>query len=202
MTKFLEETNIIDYSNEEIQKLAKILSADCKTDDKIAKNCFVYVRDNIRHTGDHKDNITTCKASDVLKYKTGWCYAKSHLLAALLKANKIPTGFCYQRLSCSEYKEDIFCLHGLNAIYLKDYGWYKVDARENKEGVNAEFNPPIEKLAFEIGENEFDLPKIYEEPLEVVVQALEKYKTYDEIINNFPDIELSDVDNTQLMETK
>ena len=198
MIKFLEETNIIDYSNEEIQKLAKTLSSDCKIDTEIAKNCFEYVRDNIRHTGDYKDDITTCKASDVLKYKTGWCYAKSHLLAALLRANNIPAGFCYQRLSCSEYKEDIFCLHGLNAIYLKDYGWYKVDARGNKGGVDAQFNPPIEKLAFEIGEDEFDLPQIYEEPLDIVVQALEKYKTYEEMINNFPDIELFKLDNKSL----
>ncbi|MBD3790736.1 MAG: transglutaminase domain-containing protein [Campylobacterales bacterium] len=146
---------------------------------EIAKNCFEYVRDNINHTGEHKDNISTIKASDVLKYKTGWCYAKSHLLASLLRANNIPTGFCYQRLSCSEYKDDIYCLHGLNAIYLKEYGWYKVDARGNKEGVNAQFNPPIEKLAFELEENEFNLPEIYAKPLEVVVQTLEKYKTAD-----------------------
>ena len=119
MTKFLEETNIIDYSNKEIQKLAKSISTNCKTDIEIAKNCFEYVIDNIHHSGDYKDNITTCKASDVLKYKTGWCYARSHLLASLLRANNIPTGFCYQRLSCSEYKKDIYCLHGINAIYLK-----------------------------------------------------------------------------------
>jgi len=189
MEKFLEKTNIIDYQNKEIQSLAKDLSSNCKNNIEIAKNCFEYVRDNIRHSGDYKDNITTCKASDVLKYKTGWCYAKSHLLASLLRANNIPVGFCYQRLSCSEYKEDIYCLHGLNAIYLKDYGWYRVDARGNKEGVDAQFNPPIEKLAFELQKNEFDLPKIYEKPFEVVVQTLEKYKTYDEMINNFPDVE-------------
>jgi len=188
MTKFLEKTEIIDYSNHEIQKLAMSLSSACKTDVEIAKKCFLYVRDNINHTGDYKDTITTCKASDVLKYKTGWCYAKSHLLASLLRANNIPTGFCYQRLSCSEYKKDIYCLHGLNAIYLKDYGWYKVDSRGNKEGVDAQFTPPVEKLAFELQENEFDLSEIYEKPLEVVVQALEKFKSYDEMINNFPDI--------------
>ncbi|MDD2906947.1 MAG: transglutaminase family protein [Sulfurimonas sp.] len=198
MTKFLEETDIIDYSNQDIQKLAINLSANCKTDVEIAKNCFEYVRDNINHTGDHKDNISTIKASDVLKYKTGWCYAKSHLLASLLRTNNIPTGFCYQRLSCCEYKDDIYCLHGLNAIYLKDYGWYKVDARGNKEGVNAQFNPPIEKLAFELKDNEFDLPEIYEEPLAVVVQTLEKYKTYEEMINNFPDIKLGETVNKSL----
>jgi len=195
LTKYLEETNIIDYSNQNIRDLAKELSQNYSIDTEIAKNCFLYVRDNINHSGDYQDNITTCKASDVLKYKTGWCYAKSHLLASLLRANNIPTGFCYQRLSCSEYKKDIYCLHGLNAIYLKDYGWYKVDARGNKEGVNAEFNPPIEKLAFEIGENEFNLPEIYHKPLDIIIQTLEKYKSYEEMINNFPDIEVGRTDN-------
>lgn len=187
-TKFLEETDVIDYSNVAIQKLAVALSYNCKTDIEIAKNCFEYVRDEINHSGDCRDDITTYKASDVLEFKTGWCYAKSHLLASLLRANNIPTGFCYQRLSCSEYKKDIYCLHGLNAIYLKNYGWYKVDARGNKEGVNAQFNPPVEKLAFELGTNEFDLLEIFEKPLEVVIEALKKNKTYDEMIDNFPDI--------------
>ena len=198
MTKFLEETKIIDYSNPEILTLAKRLSTDCKTDVEIAKNCFEYVRDNINHSGDYKDNITTCKASDVLKHKTGWCYAKSHLLASLLRANNIPIGFCYQRLSCSEYKKDIYCLHGLNTIYLKDYGWYKVDVRGNKEGVNAQFNPPIEKLAFELQENEFDLPEIYHKPLDIIIETLEKYKSYEEMVNNFPDIEVGGTDNKYL----
>lgn len=191
MTKFLEETEIIDYSDPEIQRSAVQLSADCKTNIEIAQNCFEFVRDTIKHTGDHKDNITTCKASDVLKYKTGWCYAKSHLLAALLRANNIPTGFCYQRLSCSEYTKDVYCLHGLNAIYLKEYGWYKVDARGNKEDINAQFDPPFESLAFRLEAHECDLPGIYEEPLEVVVQTLEKYKTYDEMVQNFPDVKLA-----------
>ncbi|MCG3682614.1 GNAT family N-acetyltransferase [Aliarcobacter butzleri] len=188
MKEFLEETQIIDFKNEEVFSLAHELAKDCTTDEEIAKNCFIYVRDNINHSGDFKDEITTCKASDVLKYKTGWCYAKSHLLAALLRANNIPTGFCYQRLSCSEYKKDIYCLHALNAIYLKNYGWYKVDARGNKKGVNAQFTPPLEQLAFKLEKNEFDLAEIYSKPLDVVIDSLSKNKTYGEMINVFPDI--------------
>lgn len=184
---FLKESEIINFSNQNIQKLAFELSKDCKSDVEIAKNCFLYVRDQINHSGDFKDTITTYKASDVLRYQTGWCYAKSHLLAALLRANGIPTGFCYQRLSCGEYKEDIYCLHGLNAIYLKEYGWYRVDARGNKKGVDAQFHPPYEQLAFDLVENEFDLPDIYDKPLDVVIECLMKNKTYDEMINNFPD---------------
>ncbi|DAB29486.1 MAG TPA: Cro/Cl family transcriptional regulator [Sulfurimonas sp. UBA12504] len=141
--KFLQESEIIDFTNKNIQKLVKKLSINCETDEEIAKNCFLFVRDEIHHTGDYKDNTTTLKASDVLKYGTGWCYAKSHLLAALLRANGIPAEFCYQRLDCGEYKEDVYCLHGLNAIYLKEFGWYRVDARGNKNGVDAQFNPQM-----------------------------------------------------------
>lgn len=189
MQAYLAESEIIDFSHPAIKQLAKTLANGCERDVEIAKNCFLFVRDEIRHSGDYQDNITTCRASEVLKHKSGWCYAKSHLLAALLRANGVPTGFCYQRLSCSEYKDDIYCLHGLNAIYLKDFGWYRVDTRGNKKGVDAQFSPPIEKLAFALGENEFDLPEIYDQPLEVVVEALKKHTCYADMINNFPDIE-------------
>jgi len=190
ITKYLEATKIVDYHDLDIQVLAKELAKNCKDDTQVAKNCFEYVCDEIRHSGDHKDNIITATASEVLKHKTGWCYAKAFLLAALLRANGIPTGFCYQRLSCSEYKPDIYCLHGLNWIYLKEFGWYRVDARGNKEGVDAQFMPPMEKLAFELQENEFDLPENLAEPLPVIVETLRKYKGYDEMICHFPDIEI------------
>ena len=94
-------------------------------------------------------NPVTCKASEVLLHGTGYCYAKSHLQAALLRANSIPTGLCYQRLNV-ETEGSRYCLHGLNSVYLRQYGWYRVDARGNKPGVVAEFCPPVEKLAFSI----------------------------------------------------
>jgi len=189
MTEYLKETDLIDFSNKEVHDLAMTLAKDCETDTQIAKKCFEYVRDEIHHSGDYKDNITTATASEVLKHKTGWCYAKAFLLAALLRANGIPAGFTYQRLSCSEYKKDIYCLHGLNYIHLKEHGWYRVDARGNKDGVDAQFNPPYEKLAFELQENEFDLTENLAEPLDIIVYALRTHKTYDEMVDNFPDIE-------------
>ena len=189
MKEYLQETDIIDFSNKEVHELAIHLASGCDTDEKIAKNCFEYVRDKIHHSGDYKHTITTSTASEVLLHKTGWCYAKAFLLAALLRANGIPTGFAYQRLSCSEYKDDIYCLHGLNWIYLKEHGWYRVDARGNKEGVDAQFNPPHEKLAFELQVNEFDLSENLAEPLDVVVHALRTHKSYNEMIENFPDIQ-------------
>ena len=187
MENFLAESEIIDYFNENIRRLAKRLAEGCQDDVEIARNCFEYVRDKIRHTGDHCDSVTTCKASDVLERGTGWCYAKSHLLAALLRANGIPTGFCYQRLSCSEYQEDVYCLHGLNAVYLKEYGWYRVDARGNKDGVKALFDPPNEILAFKLEANENDVPGIFEAPHPNVLRALETNTTYELMVENFPD---------------
>jgi hypothetical protein len=44
-------------------------------------------------------------------------------------------------------------------------------------------------LAFVLGEHEFDLNDNLAEPLDVVVEALKKYKSYEEMICHFPDIE-------------
>jgi transglutaminase-like putative cysteine protease len=66
-------------------------------------------------------NPVTCKASDVLIHGTGYCYAKSHLLVALLRANGIPAGLCYQRLTI-ENDGPSYCLRGLNAVYLEQHG--------------------------------------------------------------------------------
>ncbi len=66
-----------------------------------------------------------------------------------------------------------------------------MDARGNKEGVNAQFSPPREQLAFPIILNaEADLPEIWTKPLSVVISVLEKYETYKEVCDNLPDIEL------------
>lgn len=42
----------------------------------------------------------TWRASDVLRRGTGLCFAKAHLLAALLRAVGVPCGLCYQVLRC------------------------------------------------------------------------------------------------------
>ena len=156
----------------------------------VARACFEFVRDEIRHSGDYELNPVTCKASDVLKHGTGFCYAKSHLLAALLRANDVPAGLCYQRLTV-ENDSQPFCLHGLNAVFLEPHGWYRVDARGNKEGVEADFSPPVEKLAFPVlSEGEADLPEIWSESLDVVIRVLETSRTYLDVADNLPDVEL------------
>jgi len=189
MNRYLEATEYIDWENPAILAQAKILAEGSASHEETTRKCFEFVRDEIKHSWDYKLNPVTYKASDVLCYGTGYCYAKSHLLAALLRANNIPAGLCYQRLTITDVPP--FSLHGLNAVYLNQFGWYRLDARGNKQGVSAEFCPPTEKLAFPIAtRGEADLPEIWAEPLPVVIQALKQYKTVQEVANNLPDIEL------------
>ena len=188
MNEYLASSKYIDWKAPEILYQAKILAKKCDSSEQIASQCFEFVRDEIKHSCDYNLNPVTCKASDVLKHGTGYCYAKSHLLAALLRANQIPASLCYQRLTITDVPP--FCLHGLNAVYLEPYGWYRIDARGNKEGVSAEFCPPEEKLAFRIiTPGEVDLPEMWAEPLDIVAQTLEKYKTVQDVAENLPDID-------------
>ena len=190
MKKYLEPTEYIDWQQSDVLIKALSLAEGLNSDEEITKACFEFVRDEIKHSWDFKLNPLTCKASDVLAHGTGYCYAKSHLLAALLRANKIPAGLCYQRLTISD-DQPPFCLHGLNAAYLKNHGWYRIDARGNKEGVNAQFCPPEEQLAFPIiSDREADLPEIWSEPLQVIVEVLTQNPDIFAVANNLPDIEL------------
>lgn len=188
MKEFLESSKYIDWNHPEVTSKAASIAGGSNDKLAVAKSCFEFVRDEIKHSWDHKMNPVTCKASDVLRYGTGYCYAKSHLLAALLRANEIPTGLCYQRLTISNNAPP-FSLHGLNAIYLEPFGWHRIDARGNKPGVSAEFCPPVEKLAFPIvSDGEADLPEIWPEPLPVVVRVLESSQDYLQVSDNLPDI--------------
>ena len=140
MQKFLRPTNVIDYEAVNVRALAAALARDVEPL-MIAARCFEWVRDNIRHSLDHNDNRVTISASDVLHHGTGLCYSKGHLLAALLRANAIPSGLVYQRLATDESGTS-FCLHGLNAVWLPEHAWYRIDPRGNREGITTSFDPP------------------------------------------------------------
>jgi len=187
---FLASTDVIDWQHESVRQMAAQLTAPSSDVIETANRCFEWVRDNIWHSCDYQLNPITCSASEVLAHGTGYCYAKSHLLAALLRANGIPSGFCYQRLSIDDTGPP-FCLHGLNAIHLPEFGWYRVDARGNREGICAEFCPPNKRLAFSIqlpGEKDFS--EILHAPLQTVVDALRSQSTWDAMLANLPDMEV------------
>ena len=188
MDEYLKSTEIIDWENPIVLLKAKKLAHGIVSRSEIAKSIFEWVRDHIKHIGDHNIQTVSCSASEVLESGSGICYAKSHLLAALLRANSIPTGFCYQRISVGDYGAP-YCLHGLNAVYLSEFGWYKIDSRGNKEGVNAQFIPPVERLAFPIQSvEEINFPEILTDPLPVIIKTLKKYTVKDVLWDNLPDL--------------
>jgi transglutaminase-like putative cysteine protease len=190
MKKYLNCSEFIDTGHPLIIEKARELRAGDGSQEGIARRCFEFVRDEIKHSWDYRKGPVTCGAQDVLVHGTGYCYAKSHLLAALLRVNGIPAGLCYQRLLV-EPGGTRYCLHGLNALYLEKYGWYRIDARGNKAGVEAEFNPPVERLAFSAeAPGERDLPVIWPEPLPLIVRALTENSTIEEVYDNFPDVEV------------
>lgn len=190
MNPYLTPTAWIDADHRDVAARAAALAAGATSLEQVAQRCFEFVRDAIHHSVDYQSSLVTCRASDVLKHGTGYCYAKSHLLAALLRANGIPAGLCYQRLAVGTTGAS-YCLHGLNAVWLEPYGWYRIDARGNKPGVDAGFTPPREQLAFPVlAPDERDLPEIWVDPLPVVVAALTRYPTVQAVLQHLPDVNL------------
>ena len=187
MEEFLKSTEVIDWTHPAVSSRATDLSRGTTDVQEIARRCFEWVRDNIQHSSDFKRNPVTCVASEVLAAGTGYCYAKSHLLAALLRANEIPAAFCYQRLSIDDTGAR-YSLHGLNAVHLPQWGWYRIDSRGNKPGVDAQLSPPVERLAFRlILAEERNFPELLPDPLRVVVTALHSYSTWDALYKHLPD---------------
>lgn len=186
---YLENSAFINWHHSSIRQQAALLSANAESRDEVIKACFEYVRDEIRHSVEAGDVVVTIKASDVLSAGTGYCYAKSHLLAALLRANDIPAALCYQRLSL-EGGGAPFCLHGLNAVQLSNGDWYRIDARGNKAGVSAEFCPPQERLAFPLScDGEQDIDGLFSEPLPEVINAMQSQRTVQDLYNALPDLQ-------------
>jgi len=189
MEQFLRSTDVIDWTEPEVMERDRTLAAGSEDPIVVAKRCYDWVRDEIRHSRDFRLEPVPCTASEVLRVGSGYCYAKSHLLAALLRANRIPAGLCYQRLS-KNGRAAPFSLHGLNAVYLPVHGWYRVDPRGNRADVDAQFVPPVEQLAFPIAvPGEADLPGIYADPLPVVVVALRSHDSADVLWEHLPDME-------------
>jgi transglutaminase-like putative cysteine protease len=190
MKMYLKSTDVIDWEHPNVLAKANTLSNGIGDATIIARRCFEWVRDEIRHSRDYLLSPVTCSASEVLKEGSGYCYAKSHLLAALLRANGIPAGFCYQRLSRDENGAP-YSLHGLNAVLLPHIGWYRVDSRGNRAGIDSQFEPPVERLAFPIVlPGEADLPEIWSDPLPIVVEALRTHSSADALWEALPDLEL------------
>jgi transglutaminase-like putative cysteine protease len=150
---------------------------------------YEWVRDAISHSNDAGQEMVTCTASEVLHHGTGICFAKSHLLAALLRAVNIPAGFCYQVLRMDPPVDNEPVLHGFNAIYFASLDkWIRVDARGNRSGIDAQFSIKKEQLAFAMdpSADEFIYEAIFAAPVASVVKRLKMYRTISELWLDLP----------------
>uniref|UniRef100_UPI000A7E5704 transglutaminase domain-containing protein n=1 Tax=Streptomyces niveiscabiei TaxID=164115 RepID=UPI000A7E5704 len=95
LSAYLAADEVIDHHHPVVRQTAARLAADVPDSYAYAEAAFVYVRDEIPHSQDAQDPRVTWRASDVLHQRTGICYAKAHALAALLRAEDIPTALCY-----------------------------------------------------------------------------------------------------------
>jgi hypothetical protein len=74
------------------------------------------------------------------------------------------------------------------AIDIPGHGWYRVDPRGNKPGVDAQFTPPAERLAYSCSKTgELTFPRIYAEPVTVVARALNAYHSASILATCLPD---------------
>jgi len=192
---FLAENQYVDFSSLNIQEKAKNLFFGLKNDVDKAKIAYEYVRDEIPHSFDVDTKIITAKASDVLKHQTGICHAKANLLAALLRSQGIPVGFCFQRLTLADDDSLGYCVHCYNAIFV-DGHWIMVDARGNTNGKNAQFSLKKAILAFANRDNydEYFWEGIYAKPHFDTMLMLERAMSLQDVIDNIPDCVLEKPD--------
>lgn len=186
--KFLLATDMIDYHHIAIQnKIRQLFTAGMNDIDK-SRAAYVFVRDQVSHSFDCNAQVITAKASDVLIHQTGICHAKANLLAALLRSQAIPTGFCFQHLTLADDDSLGYCVHAYNAVYLENR-WIRLDARGNKPAVEAQFSlsEPILAFANRPEYDEYDWPGIYANPHQATMQMLEKAGCLQDILDNIPD---------------
>jgi transglutaminase-like putative cysteine protease len=186
---YLEDTITIDWQAPALMAQAKQLLEGATRPEPRVERLFRFVRDEIIHSQDVETEAQTCRASEVLRERTGLCYAKSHLLAALLRIAGFPTGFCYVRLADSK-RPGGFVLHGLNAVYWKpSESWIYLDARGNNQAVRTEcrFEAPW-SFAYtpDPARGEGFLPLIFRRPAKRIIDLLERAPSFEAVLRNLP----------------
>ena len=152
--KYLVPTECINYNDPLILQKVEQLKAKSESSLEYIERAYEYVRDEIPHSWDIRSEIVSRSAGDVIRNGTGICWTKSCLLAALLRANGIPSGISYQLLTrADEDDSEGYIIHALNTVYIEEMNkWIRLDARGNKENVHAQFSLDEEILAFPVRE--------------------------------------------------
>lgn len=175
--EYLSTSKYINWKDTNILEKAEEFRLRFTDEILLVKEIYEFVRDEIKHSWDIQDKRVTKSATEVLEQGVGICWAKANLLAALLRTCGIPTGICYQRLTLGDVPETGFCIHALNAVYIKSLDkWIRLDARGNKTGIDAQFSLERERLAFpvrrDIGEEDYGI--VYAKSSDKLMKVLEE----------------------------
>jgi transglutaminase-like putative cysteine protease len=186
---FLQYDQYVNFDNPIVADKARELAARCKSTDEIIQTCYYFVRDEIPHTYDYNLSTIAISASDVLEANTGISYSKANLLAALLRANNLYTGFCYLRI---KHKGGKLAMHALNAVYHPDLKrWVRLDARGNKYGgFNSDYTHNETQLGYTINpdEGEYEFDDLLAVPLPSTMRVLENGTNFLKMyFNDMPD---------------
>lgn len=170
LSAYLAADEAVDHHHPVVRETAARLAAGVADSYEYARAAYEFVRDAIPHSADSGDLRVPWRASDVLTLRTGVCHAKSHALAALLRAEDIPTALCYQHLIDDGGRRVV---HGLVAVRFHG-AWHRQDPRGDKPGVDARFSLDGERLAWvpDPAAGEADHPVLYAEPHPAVLAAL------------------------------
>lgn len=189
--RYLEESDVVDFRHPAVRALVEEIAGRASTDEERARLAFTFARDELRHSFDLAGpRPVTIRASEALERREGICFAKAHLLAALLRGLGIPAGFSYQRVVRKGTPESGYALHGLNAFHLASRGaWFRLDPRGNKPGVQSEFDLDEERLAYPIrpGFGEIDYPWVLARPAPAVLAAMRSAKDSRELFDRRPE---------------
>lgn len=181
---------VIQFNTPLVRQTIQDIQSIAKTKEECAKLAFEIARDQIHHSFDTQNPVINIEAEETLRNKEGICFAKAHLLASLLRGMGIPAGFCYQRVLRKNTVESGYALHGLNAIYLEGKGWFRLDPRGNKAGINSQFSIEKEQLAYPIRTElgEIDYPDVFTRPLVSVISAMRNSKDCQELFYKRPEV--------------
>lgn len=186
LSAYLAEDEIIDYNDARIARTAGELSQKSGSETEYLKRAFEYVRDNIPHSTSIGSNTITVSASEVLEARHGICFARAHLLAALLRCRSIPAGFCYQKIILDDETAPVLVCHGLNAAYIKETDkWIRLDVG-SLERFTLEDNALVRPVRPEKGEE--DGFTVYPDPDLNILAKLKKNKTRKELWDDLPTV--------------
>lgn len=187
ISDYLENSDVIDFDHPLVAQTAEQLTYGLKDNLSKARAIYKFTRDHIFNSSDINATSVTKTASEVLDKGHGICFAKAHLLAALMRASGIPAGFCYQ----IRYDNDLerLVVHGFNGVYIQELdSWVRIDACMHVDVNDWGFDPfkdsTVRSIQEDIGES--DDYNVYQSPSKKLLKALSVSDTLEELLNLIP----------------